>query len=584
MSNLIFILVILILNPVQAQTSSAEIINFAMDEAVHIDNRRYINFNSDTFCPDLISLEEHNQLNARIDSAHKLLNTVDESTLDNSTLINFLMVKENFIILSKTYKYNEHLNIINHQWGPHFAYIYAWSQFFGEKTQDFEKLISCIQNYPAYNEIFLSYLNILKPNILASKNTLQVFAESLRENTITNIQTSYLFKPFLSMPDSISIQDKQRLISAAINAITNFYIPAYDKFKDFFNNDYLPFANNATSASEIAGEDYYKFLVYWMTDFPNINVEEIHKLGLSEVKRIHAQMEEIMEQVNFKGSLKEFFDYLRNDPKFFATSSKELLREISYIMKIVDGKINILFNNLPRSPYSVKEMPSEMANTAATGYYSPSMKVDPMGLSTGYFVVNTSNLKAVPLYILPALTLHEAVPGHHLQVSISKELKGLHEFRKRTTSVSYSEGWGLYAESLGEDLGLYNDPYKKFGQLEYELWRSLRLVVDTGLHAKNWSKEKAIKYMLENSSQTEYYITNEVNRYIAWPGQALAYKIGQLFISQLKNELKNKLGDKFNIREFHDQVLGNGALPLPVLKKVVFNYYGLSSSNNSLIH
>ena len=292
-----------------------------------------------------------------------------------------------------------------------------------------------------------------------------------------------------------------------------------------------------------------------------MSVDEIHTLGLGEVKRIRAEMQTIINQLKYDGSINQFIQYLRTDKKFYAQTAEELIKEASYIAKKMDAKLPQLFNYLPRTPYGVEPVPENIAPKYTTGrYISPANDSQP-----GFYWVNTFALDKRPLYALTALTLHEAVPGHHLQISLSREMTELPDVRRYTYISAFGEGWGLYAEFLGKEVHMYDDPYDEFGRLSYEMWRACRLVVDTGMHVKGWSRQKAINYMLDNTALSEHNVTTEIDRYISWPAQALSYKIGELTIKRLRNQAEEALGANFDLREFHQAVLEHGSIPLSVL-------------------
>jgi uncharacterized protein (DUF885 family) len=311
------------------------------------------------------------------------------------------------------------------------------------------------------------------------------------------------------------------------------------------------------------GREWYAYKIHRYTT-TYLSPEEIHEIGLSEVKRIRKKMEDIIAQVGFEGNFHEFTEFLRTDPQFYFSDAEDLIREYRDISKRADPELIKLFGRLPTLPYGVIPIPSYAEKSQTTAYYEGGSL---MAGRPGYFYANTYNLKMRPKWEMEALTLHEAVPGHHLQIALALELGDLPEFRKHGGYTAYTEGWGLYAESLGEEMGFYENPYSKFGQLTYEMWRAICLVVDTGIHALGWSRQEAIDLFIENSSKTEHDVVVEVDRYIVWPGQALAYKIGELKIKELRAYAAGALDDAFDIREFHDELLGNGSLPLDLLEE-----------------
>jgi uncharacterized protein (DUF885 family) len=310
---------------------------------------------------------------------------------------------------------------------------------------------------------------------------------------------------------------------------------------------------------------FYSFCIQRFTSL-DLTASEIHQTGLAEVARLRAEMAEVMRSVNFTGTLREFSDALRSDPRFFVDRPDELMKEVAYLMKRIEGQLPALFKTLQRTPFGLREIPAHLAPTSTTAYY---MLPAGDGTTAGFYYVNTYDLKSRPLYEYEALSLHEAVPGHHLQLALQLELSEVPPFRKWSETTAFIEGWALYAERLGLEMGLYRDPYTNFGRLIYEMWRAARLVVDTGLHAMGWSRQQAIDYLAENTALSLLNIANEVDRYISWPGQALAYKIGELKIRALRQKAEEGLGPRFNVREFHEVVLRNGGIPLNVLEENV---------------
>ena len=348
--------------------------------------------------------------------------------------------------------------------------------------------------------------------------------------------------------------------------IQNQILPAYQRFARFFNKEYLPACRDTVGAWALPnGRAFYDYRVAHYTT-TELSADEIHQIGLGEVARIRGLMDEVIAEVQFKGSFEEFLHFLRTDPQFYFETGEEILREYRNIAKRIDPQLVKLFGKLPRMPYGVKAIPAASAPDTTTAYYFPPAAD---GSRAGYFYANLYRPEVRPKYEMEALTVHEAMPGHHLQIALAQELGDLPAFRRFNGYTAFVEGWGLYSESLGSELGLYTDPYSRFGQLTYEMWRAVRLVVDTGLHAKGWSRQQAIDYFKENAGKAEHDIINEIDRYIAWPGQALAYKIGELKIQALRKEAETELGERFDIRGFHDTVLGAGAIPLNLLERNV---------------
>jgi uncharacterized protein (DUF885 family) len=378
---------------------------------------------------------------------------------------------------------------------------------------------------------------------------------------------SPFYAPFEHIPDAIPAADHDRLRTAARNTITSSVFPALTRFRDFVRDTYLPTGNRAIGASSLPnGTAYYSYAARQSTTTA-LSPDEIHRIGLTEVARIRAQMDTVMRRSGFTGSFQEFLTFLRTDPRFYYKSAGELVTAYRDISKRADAGLPALFAELPRNTYGVRPFPDYEAPSQTTArYYQGATD----GSRPGWFMVNTYRLDMRPKYEIEALTLHEAVPGHHLQIARAQELRGLPDFRRNGGYTAFVEGWGLYAESLGAEMpGFYADPYSKFGQLTYEMWRACRLVVDTGMHHLGWSRQRAIDFMKDNTAKSEQDIVVEIDRYIVWPGQALAYKIGELKIKELRARAERELGPRFDVRKFHNAVLDNGPLPLDVLEREI---------------
>jgi prolyl oligopeptidase len=379
-------------------------------------------------------------------------------------------------------------------------------------------------------------------------------------------EASPFYAPLLRMPDSIGAADRARLQAAGLAAISEIVIPAYARFDRYFRDRYLPACRDSDGIWDTPdGAAFYRALVASHTT-TTLSPQEIHEIGLQEVARIRAEMDRLIAQVGFHGSFAEFLEFLRSAPQFYYRSPEELFQGYAATTKSIEPELVKLFGKLPRLPLGLRPIPMTSAPNTTTAYYLPGA-LD--GTRAGYFYVNLYRPEVRPKYEMTVLTLHEAVPGHHLQIALAQELRDLPRFRRDYDITAFVEGWGLYAEGLGDELGLYRDPYAKFGQLTYDMWRAVRLVVDTGLHAQHWTRARAIEYFKANAAKTETDIVNEVDRYISWPGQALAYKIGQLRFLALRHEAEGRLGARFDLREFHDLVLSQGALPLDTLGTLV---------------
>ena len=396
------------------------------------------------------------------------------------------------------------------------------------------------------------------PRVLMERVPAQIAKQVVDDPT-----RSPFYKPFARFPDSVPAAERAQLQDEAKRIIAQTVVPAYRAFGEFFQRDYLPKARAGIAVSDLPdGKAYYDFLASYYTT-TDLSAEQIHQTGLKEVARIRAEMEKIRAQVGFQGSLAEFFHYLRSDPKFFYKTPAELLEAYQAMAKRIDPELVKISKIIPRQPYGVRPIPDNIAPDTTTAYYLAGA-VD--GSRAGFYYVNLYKPESRPKWEMVPLSLHEAVPGHHFQFARGLELPDAPLFRRTGYFVAYGEGWGLYAERLGYDMGLYDDPYDRMGQLSYDMWRAVRLVVDTGMHAKGWSRERAIKYFMDNAPKTEQDVVNEIDRYIGTPGQALAYKIGQLKISELRERSRQALGEKFDLRDFNDQVLATGSVPLSVLE------------------
>ncbi len=381
-----------------------------------------------------------------------------------------------------------------------------------------------------------------------------------------DIGASVYYSPVKDLPDTMSAEEKREARQMVTLAINESVRPAAIQLVEFLREEYVPAARESLGAREMpGGEQWYPLLVRYYTT-TEMTPEEVHALGLEEVARIRGEMGAVIEEAGFEGSFQEFLDFLRTDDQFYADTPEALLDRAARIAKTIDGKLPQYFSALPRNSYGVRAVPDNIAPNYTTGrYWGGDLEAG----RAGFYMVNTYNLDQRPLYNLPALTLHEAVPGHHLQIALAQEQEGVPVFRTELYPTAFGEGWGLYAEKLGEEMGIYTTPYEKFGRLSYEMWRACRLVVDTGVHWKGWTREQAEACFLENSALAEHNIRTEVDRYISWPGQALAYKLGELKIIELRARAEDALGADFDLREYHKAVLENGSLPLSILEEQI---------------
>jgi uncharacterized protein (DUF885 family) len=393
--------------------------------------------------------------------------------------------------------------------------------------------------------------------------TIQKVLEQLKGPLTADPEANPFYTPFKKMPAGIPAAEQARLTAAGKAAVQTVAIPAFQRFDKFFREVYLPASRDTVGIYDIpGGEQYYRNRIKYYTTVDNMDAARIHNLGMDEVKRIRAEMEKTLEGINFLGTLEQFLNFIRTDPRYFYKTPEELLAAYEKTARSIEPQLPKLFGRLPKTPFGVRAVPAATAPTTTTAYYQPP-SLD--GSRPGNFYVNLYKPETRPIWEIEALTAHESVPGHHLQIALSYELTGLPQFRRNANHTAFTEGWALYGEKLGYELGLYQDDFSKMGQLNYDMWRAVRLVVDTGMHSFRWTRDQAIYFFRQNTGKSELDIANEVDRYISWPGQALAYKVGQLRIQALRAEAEKALGERFDVRAFHDKLLGMGPLPLAVL-------------------
>jgi uncharacterized protein (DUF885 family) len=435
-----------------------------------------------------------------------------------------------------------------------------------------ENQLARLQALPAQIDATIALLERgLKAGVTPPQVTLRDIPQQVLNQIPEDAFKSPLLHGFNNLPATVPGEDGTRLRAAAAKAYAEQVRPAFQRLEQFITKQYLPGARQTIAATAMPdGAAYYAWRIRTQTS-TDLTAQQIHDIGQSEVKRIRAEMEKIKEKTGFKGTMAEFFTFLQTDPQFFYTDKEALLSAYRDIAKRADPQLMKLFKTLPRTTYGVIPVPAYAEKSQTTAYYFPGAADTGR---PGYFYANTYALHTRPKWEMEPLTLHEAMPGHHLQISIAQELGDLPDFRKYGGYTAFVEGWGLYSESLGEEMGFYTDPYSKFGQLTYEMWRAIRLVTDTGMHAMGWSRQQAIDFFKANSSKPEHDIVVEIDRYIVWPGQALAYKLGELKIKELRAYATKELGQKFDIRLFHDEVLKNGALPLSVLETGIKEWVG----------
>lgn len=468
------------------------------------------------------------------------------------------------------YDLKAYLNPITAESGPHSYLPLIQSHLTFRTAADYETYIKLLYSLPTYlNEVVGLLREGLRTGMTPPKVTLKGFETTYRTHIVADPTQSVFYQPFLHLPGSMRQEEQARLQQAGQKAVMEGAVKAFRQFGAFMDAEYLPGARTTLAANDLPnGKAYYQQRVRYYTTL-DLSADDVHQMGLREVARIQTEMQVLITKIGFKGSFQDFLKFLRTDPQFYAKTPIQLLKEASFIAKQADEKLPAFFGKLPRQPYGVAPVPDALAPKYTSGRYSGS----PISSkSPGYYWVNTYDLPSRPLYTLESLTLHEAVPGHHLQSTLSQELTGLPEFRKQLYVIAFGEGWGLYCEWLGKEMGFYKDPYSDFGRLTFEMWRACRLVVDTGIHTKGWTRQQVIDYLSSHTALSIHDCTTETDRYISWPGQALAYKIGELKIKELRQKAQNTLGSKFDIRAFHDLILSQGTVTMPVLERIVEEY------------
>ena len=450
-----------------------------------------------------------------------------------------------------------------------FSHVIGATRF--RTAQDYRDYLKRLEALPDYIDQHMDNMRAgLASGFTQPRAIMEGVLPSFEAQVKDNAAAHPFFKPFNAMPDTIPARRQAALRREAVAVLGGEVIPAFAELAAFMREEYAPAARESVGADGLPdGEAYYAALTRYYTTLDDITPDEIHSIGLREVARIRAEMNAVIAETGFRGGFDAFLEFLRTDEQFYAKTPEALLERAAWLAKDADGRLPGFFGKLPRQPYSVEPVPAEIAPNYTTGRYVGAPLDAERG---GQYWVNTYALDKRPLYALPALTLHEAVPGHHLQIALALEIENAPEFRKGFYPHAYGEGWALYAEKLGVEMGFYQTPYDDFGRLSYEMWRACRLVIDTGLHAKGWTRERAIDYLASNTALSTHNVRTEIDRYIAWPGQALAYKMGELTIWELREKAERELRDDFDIREFHDAVLANGGMPLDMLRAQIDDY------------
>jgi uncharacterized protein (DUF885 family) len=496
----------------------------------------------------------------------KALNQLDISKLTQSESITLKIQQRRLQNAIDNYEFKAYMAPVNSEYGFHIATA-SWHRYMPFADQDdYQDYLTRLQQIPDYFAQQIEWMRLgIKTGRTQPKIVMKGYEQSILAYLHEDVTDSPFYTPFSK---TASFQGFDRLQKQAQKVISEQIIPAYYDFYTFMIEEYLPASKAQIAVSSWPdGQAYYENRARYFTT-TNMSVKDIHQLGVAEVGRIRKEMQQVLDSIDFEGDISDFIHFLRTDPQFYATEPQQLLERAAYLSKRSDALLPKLFYRLPRVPYGVAPVPDNIAPKYTTGrYIAPSADDQP-----GYYWVNTYALDKRPLYALPALTLHEAVPGHHLQIALARELDDLPPVRRYSYISAFGEGWALYAEYLGKEVGFYTSAYEEFGRLSYEMWRACRLVVDTGMHTMGWNRQQAIDYMLANTALSAHNVTTEIDRYISWPAQALSYKIGELTIKRLRGEAETRLQDKFDIRAFHDMLLAQGSVPLDVLEDLVEAY------------
>lgn len=506
-----------------------------------------------------ISMPAMQARNAFFVEARTKLETIDDSALSNEDRISLIMQKYRLDNYISQFQFKEYRVPITSEYGFHSNIGTSLTGISINNSDDLAVYKQMLKEVPQQFMHNMNYMREgLKNGHVQPQIVLKGYEDTISAYIHSNVEEHPFYKPFLNANKGIISEVEQGALSALVNKANE----AYVSFYDFFMQEYVPQAKTDIAASNWPqGMAFYNNRIKHFTT-TDMSAQDIHDIGLKEVARIRSEMQKIVDQLEFDGNINAFIDFLRTDQQFYAKTPEDLIIYASYVAKKMDAQLPKLFYKLPRTPYGVAPVPQSIAPKYTTGrYISPRSDDQP-----GYYWVNTYALDKRPLYAIPALTLHEAVPGHHLQISLAAEMDNLPEVRRSTYISAFGEGWGLYSEFLGLEVGIYENPYDNFGRLSYEMWRACRLVVDTGMHVFGWSRDKALAYMLENTALSEHNVRTEIDRYISWPAQALSYKIGEIKIKQLRADAEKTLGNKFDLRAFHDALLAHGSVPLFVLE------------------
>jgi len=580
--------IIISLNACQVTNNNAETANNITNEKFDGAVKQLLDYRSgkglykqdkaekvEKYWPDLSpqALEKKYQERVALAASFEAIN---QSYLSDENKINYSIIKAQLDNNIAQYHFKSHYMPFKSESGFHSNLNFVINGTRFNKVKDIDFYLNKLSALPAYFDQNIDWMRQgLATGITQPQAVLVGYEQSILAFIPDHVENSEFLKPFTTastLIDAKVLADKKQQLIEILKAKV---IPAYQSYYQFFIQEYFPNARKTIGVSETPnGNEFYSNRVKHYTT-TEMTADEIHQLGLNEVKRIREEMDEIIVKTGFKGTFSEFTHFLRTDPQFYAKTPLELLKEAAYIAKQMDAKLPSLFKHLPRTPYGVAPVPDSIAPKYTTGRYIGARNDS----QPGYYWVNTYALDKRPLYVLPALTLHEGVPGHHLQISLNGELDNLPSYRRHAYISAFGEGWGLYSEWLGIEAGIYQDHYSNFGRLTYEMWRAARLVVDTGMHVKGWSRERAMNFMTDNTALSTHNVKTEIDRYISWAGQALSYKIGEITIRNLRKKAEAELGKDFDVREFHHQILKNGSVPLKVLEDQISAYIKVTLVN-----
>jgi len=527
-------------------------------------------YDSNKYPLGLVTREHYKE---EADFANELLlrlSLIDTAYLDENDKISFKLLGFKLQDIVDYYEFERFLNPLLSDAGFHSSLGYMVRPLYNyDQVKGYLDKLNAIPDY--VDQHFINLREGLSKGVSQPLVIFKGYESTYNDHITKDYKDNYFYSPFNNLPDDLDQSEIDSILYEGQKAVEESVIPEFKRIKEFFENEYFPNTRTKIGISEIEnGVDYYQNRINFYTTSKSYNADKIHEIGLGEVSRIKEEMIKIISDLKFNGSFDDFFKFLRTDDRFYAKTPKELLMFARDISKRIDAKLPKFFKTLPRKPYGVAPVPDAIAPKYTGGRYVGTSK---NSTEPGYYWVNTYNLKSRTLYTIPALTAHEGVPGHHLQGSLNNELgDSIPRFRRNLYLSAFGEGWGLYSEFLANDMGIYTNEYEQFGKLTYEMWRACRLVVDTGIHAMGWKREEAVEYLAKNTALSFHEINTEVDRYISWPGQALSYKIGEIKIRELRKKAKDQLGNKFDIRDFHEVILSQGTVTLSILEERINKY------------